>query len=361
MTYLLIIILVLIVCTSIFMRHPKFGKAPNGKRLQQIEQSKFYHNNSFKNLSHTPALAKGHNTFTVFWNFFFKKHPNTIPSYVPSIQTNIKNIPLDQNILIWFGHSSYYFQLNGKRFLVDPVFSGNVSPIPNTAKSFEGANTYQVDDLPEIDYLLITHDHYDHLDYETIINLKNKVKQVVCPLGVGSHFEHWGYNTTQLVEKEWYETVNLSTNLYITFMPTRHFSGRTFKRNNTLWTSYLIQSNDYKLYVGGDSGYDSHFKEIGEKFGPINFALLENGQYNEAWRYIHMFPEELLQAATDLKVQRIMPIHNSKFKLAHHEWNTPLNDLEKLNDNKLNIATPKIGEVVDLDNPDQKFDSWWKN
>jgi len=362
MLYTALIIGLIILGSFLFTFHPKFGKSANGKRLDRIKQSKYYANGAFQNLSNTPALTEGHSTFKIFWDFFFKTYPNTTPSnQIPSIKTNIKDIPLNQDVLIWFGHSSYYFQLHGKRFLVDPVFSGNVSPIPNTAKAFSGSDEYQVSDLPEIDYLIISHDHYDHLDYETILKLKNKVKQVICPLGVGAHFEHWGYSANQLIEDEWYKSVALAPNLNITFMPARHFSGRGINRNNTLWSSYVIQSNDYKLYVGGDSGYDSHFKEIGDNFGPIDFVLLENGQYNEAWRYIHMFPEELLQAAQDLKAKRIMPVHNSKFKLAHHEWNTPLNTLIEQNKDSNNLATPKIGEVVDLNNHSQVFETWWKN
>ena len=356
----LLIILALVIAAYVFMQLPQFGKAPSGKRLERIKQSKHYKNNSFQNLTATPALTKGYSTATVFWNYFFKKYPNTVPNdAIPSIKTNLKAIPLNQNVLIWFGHSSYYMQLNGKRFLVDPVFSGNVSPIPNTATAFKGTNEYQVEDMPEIDYLLITHDHYDHLDYESIVKLKSKVNQIVCPLGVGSHFEHWGYLAEKLIEKEWYESVALAPELEITFLPTRHFSGRSLKRNNTLWTSYLINAHGYKLYVGGDSGYGSHYKEIGATYGPINFALLENGQYNTAWAYIHLFPQELLQAAIDIKAQKVMPVHNSKFKLAHHEWNAPIDSLLMLNQGALNIATPKIGEVVYLDNPDQTFSKWW--
>lgn len=341
--------------------HPKFGKAPSGERLAKMQQTPNFKNGVFYNLSHTPSLAKGHSTFKVFYDFFFTKFPNTVPDKeIPSVKTDLKSLAINQDILVWFGHSSYYFQLNGKRFLVDPVFSGNVSPIPNTANAFKGSDIYTVADIPKIDYLLITHDHYDHLDYETIIALKNKVTKVICPLGVGSHLEHWGFKKEDIIERYWYERIELPDNLKIDLAPTRHFSGRTHKRNNTLWTSYIVQFPDYKLYVGGDSGYDSHFKAIGEQYGPIDFALLENGQYNEAWHYIHMFPQELLQAANDIKAKRVMPIHSGKFKLAHHEWNLPLKEVTRLNDGKINLATPKIGEVVLLKNEEQTFTPWWE-
>ncbi|UYW00921.1 MBL fold metallo-hydrolase [Flavobacterium agricola] len=361
MWYLFLLIALLLLGAYLYTLQPKFGKNPSGARLEKIKQSQFYANGAFQNLSHTPALAEGHTTFQVFWNFFFKKHPNTIPDQeIPHVVTDLKTIPANENVLVWFGHSSYFIQLHGKKYLIDPVFSGNVSPIPNTAKAFNGSDYYKAANMPEIDYLILTHDHYDHLDYETLVALKDKVKQVICPLGVGSHLEHWGYDAERLIEKEWYESEVLDKNLKISFMPTRHFSGRSLKRNNTLWTSYVLESEDFKLYIGGDSGYDSHFKAIGEQFGPFDFALLENGQYNKAWRYIHLFPEELLQAAKDLKAKRIMPVHSSKFKLAHHEWDTPLKDLVQKNDS-LNLATPKIGEVVYLNENNQVFEPWWNS
>lgn len=340
---------------------PQFGKTATGERLKKIKNSPNYKNGSFKNLNYTPALAPGHSMVKVFWNFFFKNYPNTFPTQlIPYVKTDLKNIPLQQNVLVWFGHSSYYFQLNGKRFLVDPVFSGNVSPIPSkTSSAFNGSNTYNWKDIPEIDYLLITHDHYDHLDYKSILNLKAKIKEVICPLGVGSHLEHWGIGSSKIKEGDWYDRFNLSSSIKITLTPTRHFAGR-IKRNSTLWTSYVLESENFKMYIGGDSGYDTHFKAIGNTFGPFDFVLLENGQYNEAWHNIHMFPAELLEAARDLKAKRVMPIHNSKFKLAHHPWNEPMEQLINLNKEELNLCTPKIGEMVNLNDPQQKFDFWWR-
>jgi L-ascorbate metabolism protein UlaG (beta-lactamase superfamily) len=252
-------------------------------------------------------------------------------------------------------------QIDGKRFLVDPVLSGSASPVPWTVKAYKGTDRYTVDDLPPIDYLLISHDHYDHLDYETITKLKDKVKTVICGLGVGAHFEHWGYAADKIIESDWNNTISLDAGFKVHTTPARHFSGRGFTRNNTLWMSYVLQTPNTKIYIGGDSGYDTHFAEIGKQFGPIDLAILENGQYNVAWEAIHMLPDQVLQAAEDLKAKRLFPVHSSKFTLAMHSWDEPLikvTELAKIQ--HLPLVTPVIGEMVNLNDTTQVFPEWWK-
>lgn len=299
----------------------------------------------------------------IIYNQLFKKHPRSEPSrFIPSHKTDLLSLSEDENVLIWFGHSSYFIQLDGKKILVDPVFSGNASPIPGTLKAFTGTDIYSVDDLPEIDYLFISHDHYDHLDYQTIKQLKDKVKMVICGLGIGSHFERWGYSKDQITEQDWYDILEPDSGFTIRTLPARHFSGRGFSRKNTLWASYLIQSPSQTLYIGGDSGYDPFFAEIGEKFGPIDLAILDNGQYNPAWRELHLFPEEVIQAARDLKAKRLFPVHSSKFVLAMHPWDEPLSEVSRLKTkNSIPLVTPIIGEKVDLDDPTQSFSKWWED
>ncbi len=356
------IVIVVFLFGFFFMKQAKFGKLPSGERLEIIKKSPNFKNGTFQNLSDTPSLTEGNSMLGVMFEFLFKKVENKEPqTEIPSVKTDIKSLNIDEDVLIWFGHSSYYFHLNGKRFLIDPVFSGNVSPAPNPAKSFKGTDVYSVEDFPEIDYLLITHDHYDHLDYETIIKLKDKVKIVICGLGVGEHLEYWNYDVSKIIEKDWYDLVELENQMKITFTPARHFSGRTFKRNTSLWTSFVLESPDYKMFIGGDSGYDFHFKEIGEKFGPFDLAILENGQYNEKWRYIHTLPEEIHTVAEELKVKGFFPVHSSKFSLAHHSWKEPLEKVSELNQNSdIPIITPKIGEIVRLKDSTQTFSKWWE-
>ncbi|RZL17655.1 MAG: MBL fold metallo-hydrolase, partial [Pedobacter sp.] len=270
------------------------------------------------------------------------------------------HLPLDSNVLVWFGHSSYFMQIDGKRILVDPVFSGNASPVPETVKAFKGTDRYKVEDLPAIDYLIISHDHYDHVDYETLTKLKNKTKKVICGLGVGADFEAWGYPLANILEKDWDETVDLGNGFFIHTTPARHFSGRGFTRNNTLWMSYVFQSPTMKIFIGGDGGYDTHFAKIGKKFGPIDLAILEDGQYDVKWKYIHLLPEQVLKAAKDLNAKQLFPVHSSKFVLANHPWDEPLVKITELNKiTKIPLVTPMIGEFVYLKKPNQIFKPWW--
>lgn len=361
MTILLGLILIIAISTYFYTRLPKFGKAPSGKRLEKLQQSPNYRDGKFQNIHYTPDLTKGYSMPGIMFDMLFKNHPRRKPiDSIPSVKTDLLNLPADSNILVWFGHSSYFMQIEGKRFLVDPVFSGNASPLPNTTKSFKGADIYSVADLPNIDYLVISHDHYDHLDYETIIALKEKVDKVICGLGVGEHFEYWGYAPEKLIEKDWHEQIDLGNGFVLNTVPGRHFSGRGFTRNNTLWTSYVLETPKAKIFIGGDSGYDTHFKEIGNKFGPIDLAILENGQYNVAWQAIHTLPHETVQAAKDLKAKRFFPVHSSKFMLAMHQWDDPLNDVSKINNGTIPMVTPMIGEIVNLNDEHQIFKQWWK-
>lgn len=361
MITVLILVAVLVLVTVLYMQQDKFGKSPNAVRLERIQKSPNFRDGKFQNLSVTPDLVEGHTYIDVIYKQFFQKVPRRRPKVaIPSVKTDLLNLPLDSNVLLWFGHSSYFIQIDGKRILVDPVFSGNASPIPKTTESFPGADIYGVKDMPEIDLLFISHDHYDHLDYETIIGLKDKVKTVICGLGVGAHFEFWGYDPRKIVERDWNEKVELDKGFTIFVEPSRHFSGRGFSRNNTLWASYLLQTPSMKIYVGGDSGYDTHYARIGEKFGPIDLAILDNGQYNEAWRYIHNLPEDVLKAAQDLKAKRVLPVHSSKFVLALHPWDEPLSRLTALNEAyNIPLLTPIIGEIVNLQDSTQQFKQWW--
>lgn len=355
------ILLILFFSTFLFMRQTKFGKLPAGKRLERIIKSPNYRNGQFQNIHNTPSLTEGANMTSVMFNFLFGKHPRKVPAgTIPSMKTDLLHLPHNEDVLVWFGHSSYFMQIDGKTFLIDPVFSGNASPLPGTTKSFKGTDRYTINDLPEIDYLIITHDHYDHLDYTTVTQLKSKTKKIICGLGVGAHFEYWGFDVKNIYEQDWNETINAGDGFIIHTTPARHFSGRGFQRNKSLWMSYVLQTPTMKIYIGGDSGYDTHFADIGNKFGPFDLVFLENGQYNQNWKYIHMMPEEVLVAAKDLKAKRVFPVHSSKFSLAIHPWDEPLNRITEENKKAgLPLVTPVIGEAVHLKDSTQIFKQWW--
>lgn len=363
MIVVLVVVILAVITIFFYMRQPIFGKAPSGKRLERLQQSPNYKGNKFQNINFTPNLTEGYSMAGVLYNFLFNKDPRKSPSdTIPSVKTDLHKLDKNSNVLIWFGHSSYFMQVNGKRFLIDPVFSGNASPIPNSNKSFIGSDAYTVDDIPEVDYLLITHDHYDHLDYKTVIELKPKIHNIICGLGVGEHLEYWGFDTTKIVEKDWNESVAVDENITLHTVPARHFSGRSFTRNNTLWLSFIIETSGLRIFLGGDSGYDTHFAEIGKKFGGFDLAILENGQYNLAWHAIHMLPEEVLKAAKELNAKRLFPVHSSKFALALHAWDEPLRKITELNNHaSLPLVTPVIGQVVNINDTTQTFSRWWEN
>ncbi|MBU0279107.1 MBL fold metallo-hydrolase [Gemella sp. zg-1178] len=338
----------------------KFGKLPKRNLKKRIKGSPYYKNNKFRNLEEKPVLTEGVSMFDVLKSFF-SKGVNTIPARIPITETNLFTLNDKKDYFIWFGHSSYLLNLGKIKFLVDPVFSGNASPLPNNVKEFAGTEYYKSDKMPYVDYLIITHDHYDHLDYKTILELKNKVGKVILPLGVSEHFLYWGYKKENIIELEWYESFELSENFTITSEPTHHSSGRFLKPNQSLWTSYVLKYQTKNIFLGGDGAYGKHFKEIGKKYVKFDLAFMENGQYNKLWKYSHMFPKETLQAAKDINAQVVVPIHNSKFKLSVHEWNEPLKEITRLNKEefKLNLVTMKIGDVVYLDNLNFNYERWF--
>ncbi|ASW76339.1 beta-lactamase [Chryseobacterium piperi] len=362
MMYLIIILFISIAVYFLITSQPAFGAEPTGKRLEKMKKSKHYKESQFHNLSHTPSIAEGYSMPKVLYDFFLaKKDPLLKPlKNIPSVHTDLKNISKDQDVFIWLGHSSYYIQTDGVSFLIDPVLSSYGSPFKYFNKAFAGSDIFKPEDIPNIDYLVITHDHYDHLDYPTVKAIRNRVGTVILPLGVGAHFEKWGYSESQLIEEEWGSTSDLKNQIKIIYTPARHFSGRKVKRNGTLWTSYVLETPTKKIFLGGDSGYDSHFKMIGEKYGPFDYAIMENGQYNEAWKYIHALPEDVVQASIDINARNIIPVHSSKFALALHPWNEPLKKITSLSKGKnLHILTPMIGEQVNLNHSDNQFRLWW--
>jgi L-ascorbate metabolism protein UlaG (beta-lactamase superfamily) len=360
MNILLSFIIILIISIFAFLQHPKFGKNPSGVRLEKIKNSPHYKNGAFHNLNYTTVMVEGVNILKVIKEFMFVK--NKPYGEIPSKKTNLLNLDKTNDILVWFGHSSYFIQIDGKKVLVDPVLSGSASPLSFTNKAFKGSDVYSADDIPEIDYLFITHNHWDHLDYKTLLLLKPKIKKIICSFGLGETMEYWGFDPTIIFERDWNEKIILDSGFTAYTVPARHFSGRSFIRNKSFWTAFVFQTPSLKIFIGGDGGYDTHFAETGKKFGEFDLVILENGQYNDYWKYIHMKPEEVIQAAIDLNAKRLFPVHSSKFALALHAWDEPLIRITALNiQANLTIITPMIGEQVNLKDSSQKFNQWWKD
>lgn len=354
-----------------FFNQPQFGRLPSGKRLERIKNSPHFdkEKGQFLCLEPVEVMSNKQNRIvsTVKWGIDFLTEDKKAIQLVPQEKMltakekiNFKNVHEDFGI--WLGHSSFYFQIDGVKILLDPVFSDYASPVSFINRAFDGSNFYTANDFPEIDILLLTHDHYDHLDYASIMALKNKIHQVVCPLGMGEYFEYWNFDPKKIHEMDWFDDPFRFESLEIFFMPSQHFSGRFMKQNQTLWGSYVLKSSRRKIFCSGDGGYGKHFQMIAKQFGSFDFALMENGQYNENWNRIHSLPDQTVKEAIEIHARTVIPIHSGKFALARHPWFQPYEDLlreMKLQKANFSLCTPKNGDVIFFDRQ-QKFSQWWK-
>lgn len=334
--------------------HPKFGARPKGDRLTRIEASAHYDKEAgmFRNLENRPTRARNSgNPLAIWWKMMTNRDTTRQPQEpLEMAKEDLNTIPSDGNYMVWFGHSSYLLSLRGVTLLVDPVLCSG-SPVSFFNKPFDGTMAYTPEDMPQrIDYLIITHDHYDHLDYECAKRLRERVQHVICPLGVGAHLERWGYEPSLIAEMDWDEQTNIGGSMRVTCLPAQHFSGRLFHRNNTLWASFMLSDTPLgNIFLSGDGGYGSHFAAIGERFGHVDLALLENGQYNDMWSNIHTMPDELAQIVNDLRAKRVITTHHSKFALAHHPWQEPKANEQRLAETTTAmVIAPLMGKITEL-------------
>lgn len=345
-----------------YLQHPKFGAMPEGDRLAAIARSPHHADGGFRNLVHTPMRTGDSSLWSNLLSMATDRNKNLKPGApVASVKTALASLPLDQDVVVWLGHSSYFVQIGGRRVLIDPVFSEDAAPVPYVNAAFSGSTPYTVADMPTIDYLLITHDHWDHLDHPTAKALQPKVRHAVVGLGLGATLERWGYAAKQVHEADWNDALSLDDTLRIHVLPARHFSGRWLTRNQTLWVAFALESSGRKLFFGGDSGYGPHFRDIGERFGGFDFVALDAGQYDRRWAHIHMFPEEAAQAAEDLGAKALLPGHVGRFSIAAHDWDEPFKRMAVASSGRnYRLLTPVIGDVVRLDGEIQTFARWWE-
>lgn len=348
MIWILGIIGVVALITVIVINQPQFGHNPRGARLERIKKSPQWNGSKFVNAHVTPQMTSDKGMLATMWDFLFGSHPGKMPEEaMPVEKHDLKKLDPNKKLVVWFGHSSYLLQFGGKRILVDPVFYAAV-PFDFACKAFKGTDIFKPEDMPEIDYLVITHNHYDHLDYKTVTELMPKVKHVVCTLGIGENFEYWGYSVDKITELDWWEKQTFSDGLTFNSTPTRHFSGRSINdAGKMLWGSFVVQKDSTNVFLGGDSGYDDHFKQIGDKFGHIDLAFMENGQYNDNWRYIHTIPEYMVKECQELRAAKVFSVHHGKFSLANHPWNEPLKNIENMRKAGINVIDAKIGQIVE--------------
>jgi L-ascorbate metabolism protein UlaG (beta-lactamase superfamily) len=358
---LLIIIGVLFINLS-----PQFGGVASKQQQELFSKSKHYKDGKFLNNGGVKMEMSLKDSFKAMW-ILFKSNSKAEPNKNIAVQ-KIDSITIanynSKTRFIWFGHSTFLLQIKGKNLLIDPMFSNVPAPNPLLGnKRFSNKLPIEIEKLPSIDAVLITHDHYDHLDYESIQKLKDKVNIFYTPLGIGIHLLKWGVEKERIIELDWWQEIKFDE-LTIRCTPAQHFSGRGISdREKTLWCSWIIQSDDENLFFSGDSGYASHFKEIGDQYGPFDFAFMECGQYNNLWPLVHMLPEETAQAGLDIKAKKMMPIHWGAFKLASHSWTDPVERIsKKAKELNVDLVIPKIGEIIEIGlNDSEEIYPWWRN
>lgn len=363
----IVMIAVLILGGLIFMAcSPEFGGKLTKEYQAQLMTSKNYRNGKFANTGDVKINMSFSNMMAMIKEQF-NAHPEAEPDQKP-IVVSIDSATIAANTsethIYWFGHSTFLIQTAGKNIILDPMLGESASPVPIFGvKRFNKQLPISIEQLPYIDAVVISHDHYDHLDYKSIQKLKEKTSQFYTPLGVGKHLESWGVETHRVHELDWWQSINFE-NIQLHCTPAQHFSGRGkwfSDQASTLWSSWIIQTNDKKIFFSGDSGYGSHFKEIGEKYGPFDIALMECGQYNKLWKEIHMMPEETIQAAVDVKAKAVLPMHWGAFKLALHSWTDPIERAHaKAKELDMPIVNPQIGEKVVINGHVPVTTRWWE-
>ena len=361
--FLSLILLLLVAYAVVIQYAPSFGGDLTAQQKKEFEHLQNFDQGKFRNAKDVPKPLTFKETLKLGYAFFTTKVENARPRKALPLQP-VSAAELTNNTetrLIWFGHSSFLLQHSGKNILLDPMFGEVPAPFPWLGeKRFSDELPIAVEDLPPIDVVVISHDHYDHLDYTSIQKLLPKVKQFVVPLGIDRHLLRWGVPLEKITTRNWWESLHTQGFDFIC-TPAQHFSGRKFSNSQeTLWASWVIKSDSLALYFSGDSGYEKHFAKIGEKYGPFDVALVECGQYNTRWADIHMFPEETVRAGKDLRAKKIIPIHWGAFKLAMHPWNEPViravNAAKKEN---MKIEVPVIGESIVLDTLTKPLNVWW--
>lgn len=344
------------------LQSPSFGALPKGARLERILASPNYREGKFQNLEPfvdpMDSMSLGQKV-KVLWRVLVDRPKDLSPQdSIPVELHDLKALDRQQDLLVWFGHSGYLLQSAGVRYLVDPVFT-EASPFGIGVSFFKGTKRFDIDQLPDIDYLFISHDHWDHLDYKVMKQLQPRVKRVFTGLGVGAHFERWGYRPEQIVELDWQETTTTAEGARIHFLPTQHFSGRGLKSGQSLWGSFMLEDPKHTIYIGGDSGYGKHFAEIGARFPKIDLAILENGQYDQKWAHIHTLPDQHADILRQLHASHYLLVHNSKFPLAQHSWREPLDHALQLREAGFPIHLPRIGQPLRWADSTTQTEPWW--
>jgi L-ascorbate metabolism protein UlaG (beta-lactamase superfamily) len=340
----------------------QFGGKITPEMEARYNQSPNWIKGKFRNIQKTSLSIKLWEIPVIIYKQLTNKSEREPTTALPIMPFDKENFLSDQEgfKFTWYGHSALLMRMNSKTILIDPMFGSNTTPIsPFKTRRFSENTLELIDDFPDIDLVVISHDHYDHLDFDSIQKLKHKTNQFYVALGVKRHLVKWGVDENIITEFDWWDHIDFY-GIGITYTPSRHFSGRGMSdRSKSLWGGWAFQSNTHNIWFSGDGGYGDHFKEIGRKLGPFDFGFMECGQYNDRWHQIHMFPEESVQAALDANVKYAMPVHWGGFSLSLHSWTTPAELFSKFALTMgLKTNFPELGQIATLENIyDRK---WWK-
>ncbi|WP_233218121.1 MBL fold metallo-hydrolase [Roseateles chitinivorans] len=335
---------------------------PTSEGVQpSIEQSPQWAEGKFRNPAVEPEQGFW-KTVGIFWDFMFHKPAGTAPDRPIEVQalTRDQLLAAPDRTLFRLGHSTVLLKLRGRFWLTDPVFSERASPFSWMGPKRFHAPPIALDELPEIEAVILSHDHYDHLDHDTVLALAPKVRRFLTPLGVGQRLIDWGVPAAKVQQFDWWQGTSIA-GVQLTATPAQHFSGRGLSdRNSTLWASWVLIDGDLRVFFSGDTGYFDGFKTIGERFGPFDLTLMETGAYDPRWPYVHMQPEQTMQAHVDLRGRRLLPIHNGTFDLAMHRWQDPFERISALARlRKVELVTPVIGAPLAIEEPGPT-PAWWQ-
>jgi L-ascorbate metabolism protein UlaG (beta-lactamase superfamily) len=331
------------------------------KRMEKIKNSPHYKNEKFVNYKPSPEWGFS-DILPTAWDFLVTGNNRTPDIELPLKMIDfgkITNSKPDELKVTWVGHSSQIINLDGIIILTDPVFENSTTVMGPSR--YNGDVPLNIEEIPDIDLVVISHDHYDHLNASTIEKIHPKVKHFVTPLMVGAELEDIGVPRKKIIELDWWDEITLFEDYLVALTPAQHFSGRSmFDRDETLWGSYVIKGSKHKIYFSGDSGYFEGFKEIGDKYGPFDLTLMECGAYNEKWHFVHMMPEETAQAHLDLKGKILQPMHWGTFNLSLHSWYDPMVRVSKAADSLgIKLSTPIVGQTIIIDE-NLHTERWWE-
>ncbi len=364
MIYFSIVLIALCAAAALFIYiNPVFGGSPKREQKERYRMFDNYANGKFKNQVPTKMGLGVSDYFSMMKDLISGAKDRSPAGQLPVSKVDWNKINSGEDSLAWFGHSAFLLTLDNKKILVDPMLGPVASPV-----SFVGSKRYSedmlhmIDEMPPIDAVFITHDHYDHLDYPSIRKLRDKAGHFFVPYGVSAHLIRWGVAEETITEFNWWDETEFQ-GLTVALTPSKHFSGRgLFNRDATLWGGWVILGKRTRFYTSGDGGYGAHFKEIGEKYGPFDIALMEGGQYDRRWPWVHMTPEEAVKAHVDVKGRNMMLIHWGAFTLAYHGWAEPIERaLAEARKANVSLVAPQIGEIIPLSGELTAANrSWWK-